>query len=105
MNRPVLESFRQHHKRRSRHSCRYLSATDLLFARPQLLEPCRAAAKGARMIYNLAADIGSMDFIETHKAERLLSVLVSTKPALLRDYPLRIFISPFSNAGSSKTLV
>src|SRR5215216_2275555 len=43
-----------------------------------LLEPCRAAAKGARLIYNLAADMGGMGFIETHKAECMLSVLVST---------------------------
>src|SRR6266852_261466 len=43
-----------------------------------LLEPCQAAAKGARMIYNLAADMGGMGFIETHKAECMLSVLVST---------------------------
>src|SRR3979409_726482 len=43
-----------------------------------LLEPCRAAAKGARMIYNLPADMGGMGFIETHKAECMLSVLVST---------------------------
>jgi GDP-D-mannose 3', 5'-epimerase len=43
-----------------------------------LLEPCRAAAKGAAMIYNLAADMGGMGFIETHKAECMLSVLIST---------------------------
>src|ERR1051326_1980558 len=42
------------------------------------LEPCRAAAQGARMIYNLAADMGGMGFIETHKAECMLSVLIST---------------------------
>src|SRR3979411_1897194 len=42
------------------------------------LEPCQAAARGARMIYNLAADMGGMGFIETHKAECMLSVLVST---------------------------
>jgi len=30
------------------------------------------------MIYNLAADMGGMGFIETHKAECMLSVLVST---------------------------
>src|SRR5882672_9299888 len=42
------------------------------------LEPCQAAAKGARLIYNLAADMGGMGFIETHKAECMLSVLVST---------------------------
>ena len=43
-----------------------------------LLEPCRAAAKGARIIYNLAADMGGMGFIETHKAECMLSVLINT---------------------------
>src|SRR6478609_8530974 len=43
-----------------------------------LLEPCRAAAKGPRMIYKLAADRGGMGFIETHKAECMLSVLSST---------------------------
>src|ERR1700759_1611019 len=45
---------------------------------PALLEPCRAAAKGAKMIYNLAADMGGMGFIETHKAECMLSVLINT---------------------------
>src|SRR5437773_10932643 len=43
-----------------------------------LLEPCRAAAKDARMIYNLAADMGGMGFIETDKADCMLSVRVST---------------------------
>src|SRR5919112_3091731 len=43
-----------------------------------LLEPCRAAAKGARMIFNLAADMGGMGFIETHKAECMISVLINT---------------------------
>jgi GDP-D-mannose 3', 5'-epimerase len=42
------------------------------------LEECRAAVDGARMIYNLAADMGGMGFIETHKAECMLSVLIST---------------------------
>ena len=43
-----------------------------------LLDACRAAAKGARTIYNLAADMGGMGFIETHKAECMLSVLINT---------------------------
>jgi GDP-D-mannose 3', 5'-epimerase len=43
-----------------------------------LLEECRAAAEDARTIYNLAADMGGMGFIETHKAECMLSVLIST---------------------------
>src|SRR5258708_32843074 len=42
------------------------------------LQPCQAAAKNARPIYNLAADMGGMGFIETPKAEGMLSVLVST---------------------------
>src|ERR1700675_1870905 len=40
------------------------------------LEPCLAAAKDARLIYNLAADMGGMGFIETHKALCMLSVLI-----------------------------
>jgi nucleoside-diphosphate-sugar epimerase len=43
-----------------------------------LLESCRAAVEGARTIYNMAADMGGMGFIETHKAECMLSVLTST---------------------------
>jgi nucleoside-diphosphate-sugar epimerase len=43
-----------------------------------LLEACRKAADGAHTIYNLAADMGGMGFIETHKAECMLSVLIST---------------------------
>ena len=37
-----------------------------------LLDTCRAAARDARMIYNLAADMGGMGFIETNKAECML---------------------------------
>src|SRR5260370_5817631 len=43
-----------------------------------LLEACRKAAKGSRMIYNLAADMGGMGFIETHTAECMLSLLLNT---------------------------
>src|SRR5262245_42469943 len=43
-----------------------------------LLDACRKAAKGVRMIYNVAADMGGMGFIETHKAECMLSVLINT---------------------------
>jgi len=39
---------------------------------------CRAAADGVARIYNLAADMGGMGFIETHKAECMLSVLINT---------------------------
>ncbi len=42
------------------------------------LEACHAAAAGAGTIYNLAADMGGMGFIEAHRAECMLSVLINT---------------------------
>ena len=39
---------------------------------------CLRAATGVDTIYNLAADMGGMGFIETHKAECMLSVLINT---------------------------
>jgi nucleoside-diphosphate-sugar epimerase len=42
------------------------------------LDGCRSAAKGARDIFNLACDMGGMGFIEAHKAECMLSVLINT---------------------------
>jgi nucleoside-diphosphate-sugar epimerase len=39
---------------------------------------CYTAAKGAAYVFNLAADMGGMGFIETHKAECMLSVLINT---------------------------
>ncbi len=36
------------------------------------------AGDGATAVYNLAADMGGMGFIETHKAECMLSVLINT---------------------------
>jgi hypothetical protein len=44
----------------------------------QLLEACREASQGRRLVFNLAADMGGMGFIELHKAECMLSVLTST---------------------------
>jgi nucleoside-diphosphate-sugar epimerase len=41
-------------------------------------DACAAAAAGARDVYNLACDMGGMGFIETHKAECMLSVLINT---------------------------
>jgi len=43
-----------------------------------LMEACYEAVKGVDVIYNLAADMGGMLFIETHKAECMLSVLINT---------------------------
>ena len=44
----------------------------------QQLDACRSAARDARYVINLAADMGGMGFIETHRAECMLSVLIST---------------------------
>jgi GDP-D-mannose 3',5'-epimerase len=44
----------------------------------QLLEACREATAGARVIYQLAADMGGMGFIENNKALCMLSVLINT---------------------------
>jgi GDP-D-mannose 3', 5'-epimerase len=38
----------------------------------------RQAVNGCGQVYNLAADMGGMGFIETHKAECMLSVLINT---------------------------
>ena len=43
------------------------------------LTPCReAAADRASFVFNLAADMGGMGFIETHKADCMVSVLINT---------------------------
>jgi GDP-D-mannose 3', 5'-epimerase len=43
-----------------------------------LLETARTAVDGASVVYNLAADMGGMGFIENNKAACMLSVLTST---------------------------
>jgi nucleoside-diphosphate-sugar epimerase len=42
------------------------------------LEDCQQAAQGCEEIYNLAADMGGMGFIELNKALCMLSVLINT---------------------------
>jgi nucleoside-diphosphate-sugar epimerase len=42
------------------------------------LENCHEAVRDVDVVYNLAADMGGMGFIETHKAECMLSVLINT---------------------------
>jgi GDP-D-mannose 3',5'-epimerase len=44
----------------------------------RLLDSCRQAVSGAFRVYNLAADMGGMGFIEANKALCMLSVLVNT---------------------------
>ncbi len=53
-------------------------AADNVVADLQLLDNARRAVDGVSEVYNLAADMGGMGFIETHKAACMLSVLTST---------------------------
>ena len=41
-------------------------------------DACETAAKGAQQVYNLAADMGGMGFIENNRALCMLSVLINT---------------------------
>jgi GDP-D-mannose 3',5'-epimerase len=41
-------------------------------------DACRTAVAGARRVFNLAADMGGIGFIEEHKARCMLSVLINT---------------------------
>jgi GDP-D-mannose 3', 5'-epimerase len=41
-------------------------------------DACDAVTPGAAAVFNLAADMGGMGFIETHKADCMLSVLINT---------------------------
>lgn len=41
------------------------------------LDSCRKAVDGQEWVFNLAADMGGIGFIETHKADCMLSVLIS----------------------------
>jgi GDP-D-mannose 3',5'-epimerase len=53
-------------------------AADNVRADLQSLDNCRAAVDGVDEVFNLAADMGGMGFIENHKAACMLSVLTST---------------------------
>jgi nucleoside-diphosphate-sugar epimerase len=44
----------------------------------RLREDCETAVKGAARVFNLAADMGGMGFIENNKAACMLSVLINT---------------------------
>ena len=53
---------------------------------------CHTACDGAAEAYNLAADMGGMGFIETHKAACMLSVLIGTHMLMAaRDCKVRRF--------------
>ncbi len=53
-------------------------AVDNLVLNLKDLPSCRTALQGARVVYNLAADMGGMGFIENNKALCMLSVLINT---------------------------
>ena len=42
------------------------------------IDACREAVDGVGYVFNLAADMGGMGFIESHKADCMLSVLINT---------------------------
>ncbi|HEY7187164.1 MAG TPA: NAD-dependent epimerase/dehydratase family protein [Vicinamibacterales bacterium] len=44
----------------------------------QDIAACRQSTEGVRYVFNLAADMGGMGFIELHKAECMLTVLINT---------------------------
>jgi nucleoside-diphosphate-sugar epimerase len=58
--------------------CQRFNGVENLSLDLSLKENCEIAAEGAREIYNLAADMGGMGFIEHNKALCMLSVLINT---------------------------
>jgi GDP-D-mannose 3', 5'-epimerase len=71
-------------------------------------ENCEIAARGAQEIYNLAANMGGMGFIESHKALCMLSVLINTHmlQAAVQHSVSRYFYSSSAcvyNADKQKT--
>jgi len=71
-------------------------------------ENCNTAARGAHTIYNLAANMGGMGFIEKNKALCMLSVLINTHmlQAALKSNVHRYFYSSSAcvyNADKQKT--
>jgi nucleoside-diphosphate-sugar epimerase len=58
----------------------------------RLREDCERACRDTAAVYQLAADMGGMGFIETHKAACMLSVLISTHMLVAaRDQGVRRF--------------
>lgn len=53
-------------------------AAENLVADLQYLDACRESVDGIEWVYNLAADMGGMGFIENNKALCMLSVLINT---------------------------
>jgi GDP-D-mannose 3', 5'-epimerase len=54
---------------------------------------CQKVSNGASYVFNLAADMGGMGFIETHKADCMVSVLINTNMLLAaRDQGVEHFM-------------
>ena len=58
--------------------CRRSDAAENVVADLRLAGPCHDVLAGAGQVYNLAADMGGIGYIETHKAACMLSVLINT---------------------------
>lgn len=56
----------------------FFSDADNIVADVSDLRQCRRVCNGVNEVYNLAADMGGMGFIESHKAACMLSVLINT---------------------------
>jgi GDP-D-mannose 3', 5'-epimerase len=69
-----------------------LDGVENLVADLKLVEQCQRACEGATNVFQLAADMGGMGFIENHKALCMLSVLTNTHMLLAaRDQGARRF--------------
>jgi nucleoside-diphosphate-sugar epimerase len=70
-------------------------AADNLVLDLQFADACDQAAAGTSVVYNLAADMGGMGFIEANKARCMLSVLINTHmlQAALNHGAQRFFFS------------
>jgi nucleoside-diphosphate-sugar epimerase len=69
-----------------------LDGAENVVADLKLPDRCQAACEGAAEVFQLAADMGGMGFIENHKALCMLSVLTNTHMLLAaRDHGARRF--------------
>ena len=69
-------------------------------------EACGEALRGAQQVYNLAADMGGMGFIEHNKALCMLSVMINTRllmesEAIARP-PKRMILRADAGAGPAE---
>jgi nucleoside-diphosphate-sugar epimerase len=58
--------------------CQVIEEAENLILDLMIKENCYQALNGYHEVFNLAADMGGMGFIETHKADCMLSVLINT---------------------------